>query len=243
MDIPLGLLQWLLASLVVFVGSLIQGAIGFGVALIGAPLLYLIQPALIPGPMLLAGMCLPMMILLRDWRAVHFPDAGWAVAGQLPGALAGIAVLGVVAQDLLGVVFGALVLLGVALSAVGRIGRPRQHHVFMASGLAGLMATTTSIGGPPLALAFQHYNGARLRGTLSAVFVPGGVIIIGTLAAFGRFGVPELVMGLSLLPGVAVGFWLSGRLAAWLDRDWLRPALLGVSAVAAVAAMLSALID
>ncbi|QIT57007.1 sulfite exporter TauE/SafE family protein [Aquisalimonas sp. 2447] len=243
MDIPLSLTEWVLATLVILGGSLIQGAIGFGVALVGAPLLYLIQPALIPGPMLLAGMCLPMMILLRDWRAVHFPDAGWAVVGQVPGALAGIAVLAVIAQDLLGLVFGALVLLGVALSAVGRIGRPRQHHVFMASGLAGLMATTTSIGGPPLALAFQHYHGARLRGTLSAVFVPGGVIIIGTLAAFGRFGVPELLMGLSLLPGVAVGFWLSGRLAAWLDRDWLRPALLGVSAVAAVAAMVTALID
>lgn len=242
MDIPLGLLQWLLASLVVFVGSLIQGAIGFGVALIGAPLLYLIQPALIPGPMLLAGMCLPMMILLRDWRAVHFPDAGWAVVGQLPGALAGIAVLGVVAQDLLGVVFGALVLLGVALSAVGRIGRPRQHHVFMASGLSGLMATTTSIGGPPLALVFQHFTGARLRGTLSAVFVPGGVIIIGALAAIGRFGVVELVMGLSLLPGGAAGFWLSSRCAAWLDRAWLRPAVLTVSAIAALAAMISALV-
>ena len=242
MDIPLSLTEWALATLVILGGSLIQGAIGFGVALVGAPLLYLIQPALIPGPMLLAGMCLPMMILLRDWWAVHFPDAGWAVVGQLPGALAGIAVLGVVAQDLLGVVFGALVLLGVALSAVGRIGRPRQHHVFMASGLSGLMATTTSIGGPPLALVFQHFTGARLRGTLSAVFVPGGVIIIGALAAIGRFGVVELVMGLSLLPGGAAGFWLSSRCAAWLDRAWLRPAVLTVSAIAALAAMISALV-
>ncbi|WP_290648584.1 sulfite exporter TauE/SafE family protein [Aquisalimonas sp.] len=242
MEVPLTLSEWLLAGLVILAGSLIQGAIGFGVALIGAPLLYFIQPALIPGAMIVAGMCLPLLILLRDWRAVYFPDAGWAVVGQLPGSLAGIAILGVVAEDMLGLVFGVLVLLGVGLSVSGGIANPRPHHILLAGGLTGLMATATSIGGPPLALAFQRFSGARLRGTLSAAFVPGGVIILTTLALFGRFGLPDLLMGLSLLPAVGVGFWLSGYVAAWLDRAWLRPALLGVSGTAAIAAIVSALL-
>ena len=242
MDIPLTLPGWLLAMLVVFAGSLIQGAIGFGVALVSAPVLYLIAPALIPGPMIIAGMFLPLLILLRDWRAVHFPDAGWAIVGQIPGTIAGVGLLALVSADMLGLVFGGLVLLAVGLSVAGRVAEPRPPQVFMAGVVAALMATATSIGGPPLALAFQHFSGARLRGTLSAVFVPGGVIVLSGLALSGRFGLSEIVMGLGLLPGVVLGFWLSGRAARWLDRDWLRPALLGVSALAGVAAIVSALI-
>lgn len=241
MEISLTLSEWLLACLVILAGSLIQGSIGFGVALVGAPLLYLIQPALIPGAMIVAGMFLPLLILLRERRAVYFPDATWGVLGQVPGSLAGIAVLAVVAQEMLGLVFGILVLLGVALSLSGGIVNPRPRHIFLAGGVAGLMATTTSIGGPPLALAFQHFSGARLRGTLSAVFVPGAAIILSILALFGRFGLPDLVMGLSLLPAVGVGFWVSGFVTTWLDRAWLRPVLLGISAAAATAAIVSAL--
>lgn len=241
MELPLSLGEWALASAVILAGSLLQGAIGFGLGMVGAPLLYLIQPALIPGAMVVAGMCLPMLILLRDWRAVHFPDAGWAVVGQVPGAALGGLVLGVVVQDMLGLVFGSLVLLAVILSLAGGVTSPRPSHLFGAGGLAGLMATTTSIGGPPLALAFQHFSGARLRGTLSAVFVPGGVIVLTALALAGHFGLAELIMGISLLPAIAVGFLGSGQVARWLDRDWLRPVLLGVSAAAAAGAIISAL--
>ncbi|ANB03135.1 hypothetical protein [Ectothiorhodospira sp. BSL-9] len=71
MDFPLSLPQWLLATLVLIIGAIIQGGIGYGVALLGAPLLYLIHPQLIPAPMLIVGMALPLLILLREWRAVH----------------------------------------------------------------------------------------------------------------------------------------------------------------------------
>lgn len=241
MDVPLTPTELALASAVILAGSLIQGSIGFGLGMIGAPLLYLIQPALIPGPMIVAGMCLPVLILLRDWRAVHFPDASWAVIGQIPGAVVGVLVLGAVTQDMLGLVFGSLVLLAVVLSVVGGAVSPRPPHLFAAGGLAGVMATTTSIGGPPLALAFQHFAGVRLRGTLSAVFVPGGVVILTALGLTGHFGLPELLTGLTLLPAIGAGFWLSGYAARWLDRAWLRPVLLGVSAAAAVGAIISAL--
>lgn len=243
MEFPLSLLQWMLASLVILGGALVQGSIGFGVALLGAPLLYLIEPSLIPGPMIIAGMSLPMLILAREWRAVHFPDAGWTVAGKAVGiALAGL-VLGWIPENALGLVFGLLVLFGVALSAAGRIPSPRRPHMSLAGGLSGFMATTTSIGGPPLAIVFQGYPGARLRGTLSAVFIPGGVLSLLTLALVGRLGLVELALGLSLLPAIIVGFWLSGYTARALDRAWLRPALLAVSALAGFAAILQAILS
>lgn len=241
MELPLSLLQWILASLVILGGALIQGSIGFGVALLGAPLLYLIEPALIPGPVIIVGISLPLLILMREWRSVHPPDVGWAVGGKLVGIPLAAVVLGRVSEQALGMIFGVLVLLGVALSALGRIPHPRRGHKLLAGFLAGFMATTTSIGGPPLALAFQSYAGPRLRGTLSAIFVPGGFLSLAALAWVGRFGTAEILMGISLLPAIGLGFWLSGYTAPALDRAWLRPALLAVSALAGGVAILRAL--
>jgi uncharacterized protein len=105
-----------------------------------------------------------------------------------------------------------------------------------------LPATTTAIGGPPLALAFQTARSARLRGTLSACFVPGGVFSQTALAASGRFGWSEAGLGASLMPAIVIGFMLSGPFGRFLDRGWLRPTLLSVSAAAAVVAIVRAVL-
>lgn len=241
MELPITLSEWLLATGIVFIGALVQGAIGFGVALLGAPLLFLINPVFVPAPVIMIGMTLPAMILARDWRGVDFRDVAWVLPGMAAGsALAGW-VLGILTQRSLGLVFGVLVLLAVGLSAAGRLPRPNRPGLAAAGGVTGFMATTTSIGGPPLALAFQHVHGQRLRGTLSACFLPGGVFSLMGIGWAGQLGHAEWLTGLSLLPAITLGFLLSGRLAGLLDRGWLRPALLAISAVAGALAILRAL--
>ncbi|MCK8516023.1 sulfite exporter TauE/SafE family protein [Methylonatrum kenyense] len=234
-------LDWLLASMVLLVCAVIQGAIGFGVGLLGAPLLYLINPALVPAPVIIVGMVLPALIVLRDWRHVHGSDVAWALPGTLFGTLLGGLVIGVLSTDGLALLFGGLVLLAVAISLVGLTPRPTPGVILTGGGLSGFMATTTAIGGPPLALIFQHLRGPRLRGTLSAIFFPGGVLALASLYWAGRFGAGELMMGIALLPAIGLGFILSGRFAGWLDRRWLRPAILSLSTAAALIAITRAL--
>lgn len=243
MEFPLTLTEWLIASAVVCAGALVQGSIGYGVALVGAPLLFLINPQLVPAPMIVIGMSLPLMILLRDWRAVQTRDVAWGLPGSAIGILAAAILLGSIPDETLGVVFGSLVLLGVALSLLGNMPDPRPQHVLGAAGLSGFMATTTSIGGPPLALIYQNVRGPRLRGTLSAIFVPAGVLSLGALAWVGRFGVAELIMGLALFPGMLLGFAVSNRTARFLDHAWLRFAVLAISALAGGSALSNALLN
>lgn len=233
--------EWVLATLVLIVGTVVQGSIGFGVALLGAPVLYWIDPVLVPGPMLVVGMVTPLMILIRERRDLDVAGIRWAIPGQLSGAgLAGV-VLARVDESHLSLIFGTLVLLAVGLSLVAGAPRPTGRRLLAGGTLSGFMATATSIGGPPLALAYQGVSGARLRASLSAVFVVGAFGSLGALAWIGRFGATELFLGLSLLPGIAIGFWLSGYTARALDRRWLRGAVLGVSAVAGLAAVVQAL--
>jgi uncharacterized membrane protein YfcA len=239
---PLTLSEWLIACAVLVLGAIVQGSVGFGIALLGAPVLFLLNPLLVPAPMLMVGLSLPALILLRDRHGLDPDGLRWALPGQLAGtALAG-AVVASLPEDGLALTFGVLVLLAVAISAFARAPTPTRGHLLTAGSLSGFMATATSIGGPPLALVYQGVAGPRLRATLSSIFVPGGLASLTALYFAGRFGWAEFVAGLALLPAVAVGFWLSGFTARALDRAWLREAVLAVSGAAGAAAIIQGLL-
>lgn len=155
--------------------------------------------------------------------------------------MAAALVLRVLAGEMLGLLFGALVLLGVLLSIGLPPPDPGRRLLFAAGGLSGFMGTSTSIGGPPLALVFQRRHGAHLRGTLAACFLPGSVLALVALYWAGHLGITELVLGLSLFPAVGAGFWASRWTGDLLEGGGLRAAILAVSALAVVAAIVRAL--
>jgi len=241
MPFPLTLLQWLAAALVIMAGTVVQGSIGFGVALLGAPLLYLVDPMLVPAPMIVVGMTVPLLVFLRERRHVDPHEVLRVLPGVAVGIVAAALVLRWVTSATLELLFGVLVLLAVGLSLGIRPPRPGWRTLFVAGGLAGFMSATTSIGGPPLALVFQERRGSHLRGTLSACFIPVGVLSLVALYWAGRLGPTQVTAGISLIPAVLVGFIISARTARALDRGWLRGAVLGVSAVAAVMAIVRGL--
>src|SRR5215469_13438012 len=111
----------LAAALCVALGGFVQIGIGLGLGLIAAPVVTLLDPALMPGSMLVAGATLPMLILAReawhtDWRGVS-----WALGGRVAGTLGGIWVLAEVSLRALGVVVGSMVLTVVVLSVVNAV--------------------------------------------------------------------------------------------------------------------------
>jgi len=242
MDLFLTFPQWFAASAVILTGTVVQGSIGFGVALLSAPLLYLVDPRLVPVPMIVVGMTVPTLLLLREHRHVDPRE----VLRVLPGIGAGVVAAGVVlawiSTATLELLFGVLVLLAVALS----VGVPPPRHpgrvaLFLAGAVAGFMSTTTSIGGPPLALVFQRRSGGHLRGTLSACFVPIGALSLVALWFAGHLQTPQVVAGASLVPAVIAGIGASRYTARALDRGWLRTAVLCVSTVAGVVAVVRGL--
>ena len=226
----------------VAVGSLLQGAVGFGLSLIAAPLVTLIDPALVPGPLLFAALVLPILTARRDRSWVDLRGVRWALVGRVPGSVLGAAVLARLSPRLMSLAVGLVVLAGVAMTASGVRLRPRGRTLLVAGVLSGFMGTTAAIGGPPIALVYQHAEGPRLRGTLAGYFVVAAMISIAVLAAAGRFGRHDLLAGLALLPGVVLGYAASHRVARWVDRGFTRHAVLLVSTLAALALVLRALL-
>jgi uncharacterized membrane protein YfcA len=228
------------ALVLAVVGATLQGSIGFGLSVVAAPVLLLLNPVFVPGPMLLAAMFLVVLIALRDRRDVIARDVAVAGAGRVIGTLPAVYAISSLPKNVYELLFAGLVLLGVVISMLGWHARPRPRHVFCAAILSGFIGTVSSVGGPPMALIYQHESGPRVRGTLSVMFTIGTIISITGLWWVGRFGAVELVLGVSLMPAVLLGFVLSRYTARRLDRAHTRPAVLAISALSALVIVLRA---
>jgi hypothetical protein len=200
--------------------------------MLGSPLLLLIDSRFVPGPILASTMVFTGLLTLRERRAIDFGGVRWAMAGRFVGTFPAVAVLALVPAEQLSLVFGTVVLLAVVISVSGLHVEPRPATLLVGGALSGLMGTIAAVGGPPIALLYQHASGARVRGTLSSVFLVGTVLSLAALVLVGRFGRDELLLSLALLPGAAIGFLVSRRIASRLDRGYTRRAVLAVASVA-----------
>ena len=228
---PLAPIKLLAACAAVTIGSALQGSVGLGLGLVAAPILALIDPMSVPGPILFCGLALTLLMSYRERQAMDVSGLKWGVVGRFLGTLVAVVVLANAPKREMTLAFGALVLFAVALSASGLHVRPTTWALLSAGALSGFMGTTSNTGGPPIALLYQKAPGARLRSTISGFFVLGTIMSLLALVAVGRFGRYEFWSALALLPGVLIGFVLSARTLPILDRGYTRAAVLTISAV------------
>ncbi len=223
------------ALLIITCSSTIQGSVGFGANLIAAPLLALIDTAFVPGPIFIASTSLIISSALRERHFVDWHFVRWGTAGRLPGVILGSLVLGAVSDSSLRLIVAITIMVAVVLSS-GAIKIPESKYSFaMAGVISGFGSTTASIGGPPAALSLQHRQGPAVRSTLSAFFVIGSTLTLPAIAVAGRLGTGELLTGIALMPGSFLGFAISGPLRKYVDAGRVRPLVLTISILSAVA--------
>ena len=238
MAFNLNLTEWLVATLITTAGATLQGAVGFGLGLLSVPLLILIEPDFIPGPLILAAFFLNILVSLRERQSVDFLSIKWVIGGRLLGTVIAAAVLTVLPESTLSLLFGGLIILAVLFSISGLHISQKTGNLLGIGAVSGFMATTTAIGGPPLALLYQREKGPRLRGNLAGIFFVGTIMAIISLIVIGKFGLKELFLALSLFPGIVIGFLLSGKPARFLDMGRIRSAVLIISTLSALAVIL-----
>jgi len=239
-SLPMSPAEITLAALILTAACAVQGAVGFGAALLAAPLLILIEPSLVPGPMLVVGFTLNLLMLWREKQGASMHDVAWATTGRIPGNILGAVTLLAISTQSLEAVFGVLTLAAVALSAWGYHFRPTAPSLVGAGVLSGFMGTTISVGGPAMALVYQREKGPVLRGTLARILIIGSVLSLAIVALIGKFGRAEGIAALLLLPGVFIGFGLSSLLVGHLDKGHTKTAVLTLSTIAGVAILVKA---
>src|SRR5215831_13550194 len=218
----------LVSGIAVVLGALVQSGVGLGLGVVAAPVVTLLDPALMPGSMLLAGAILPVLILAREARHTDWPGVSWALAGRVVGTAAGIWLLTAVPVQALAVL---------AVIAAGSLGLelPRNHWTLLGAGVvSGTTGTATSIGGPPVALLYQRDHGARVRATLSLFLFVGNSLAIAALAVTGHMTARDVEAGLIFLACAGVGLAAAARFRRFIDAGRIRAALLVTASVSAI---------
>ena len=234
MELPVSLSVLCIAYGVVFFGTILQGAMGFGLGTLAVPVLLLIDPIFIPGPLLCLAFILTILLYLREKRDVKTQDLKWGVTGRVFGTIFGAGLLVYIPQTYFTLLIGVLVLVALGFTYAGFRLPITRGNLIRVGALSGFMSTTASIGGPPMAMLYYEQAGPRLRGTLSGIFIFGTLMSLTALALVGRLGLVELTLALYLSPALISGFLVSRFSARILDRGYIRPAILALSGTAAV---------
>lgn len=196
-------------ALTTLVAAFIQGSTGIGFALILAPVLALLAPDLLPVCLLALMVPLNIYVAWRERGALDRRGAAWITAGRFLGMFGGLWLLEVVTTSRLHLLVGVVIVLAAVLTLLMPVFEPGPR-AFVGVGVAtGISETATGVGGPPLALVYQHQPPATLRSTLALCFLLGQLMSLAALALWGRATAAQLMVALMLVPALVVGALLS----------------------------------
>ncbi len=237
-----GLNPWLAVAcmVAVFVGAVVQSSIGIGLGLIASPILGLVDPAFVPVALLVAILPMTVTMAIRERESIDRTGLGWAIVGRVPGTILGAWIVARANHTTLAIVIAVVVLLAVIGSASGMHFAPTKGNLAISGAASGFGGTAVGIGGPPMALTYQHSDPATMRATLALFFVVGIFISFTTLTIAGAVGGRELKLGLLLVPATMLGVWVSRYTTHILPPQRVRPLVLTVCAVSTTVLLLEA---
>lgn len=225
---------YLICFAAVLLGTSVQGTVGFGFALVSAPIVSAVFPDFVPGGIITLGLLLSSTIMIRDRIGLRLHDVPWAAMGLVPGSILGAWIVTVIPRQYLVVAVALGVILAVALSVTRLNLHPNRHTLVLAGLASGTFGTATSIGGPPLVIVYQHEEGPALRSTLATLFLLTGLLAVTTLSIAGEFGATQVRQAVFLTPAVLVGAAISAVSSKRVDGRWLRPVVLSFAVVSSL---------
>lgn len=168
---------------VVFFATFIRSAFGFGEALFAVPLLALRLPLSISAPLaVLISITIAAVIVLQDWREIHFRSTAWLVFATLFGIPLGVSLLTSSHQRGVRIVLAVLIMAFAAYSLIGakppELKSDKKAWLLGCGLLAGILGGAYGMNGPPLAIygAMRRWSPQHFRATLQGYFLPASVL-------------------------------------------------------------------
>lgn len=242
----MGGLPWELVVLVgamAAVGGFVQSVVGLGIGLISAPLVALLEPSLVPVLPLWLALVISGAMLVGEHAHVEWRSVAWALPGRVPGTLLGAWLVVHASDRAIGIAVGVMVLVAVAVTG-RRLHIPVNGPTLLTAGfVAGTAGTTTSIGGPPIALLLQRRPPEVVRSTLAVFFFLGILLSLAGLLAEGELSRDAGLLALVMAPGVLAGLAVGRRVRVRVPRERFRHGVLLVCAVSAGALLFRSLLS
>ncbi|NND73558.1 MAG: sulfite exporter TauE/SafE family protein [Ilumatobacter sp.] len=212
--------------LIVYVGAAVQASLGIGLGMISSAVLALVDTDFIPVAIVLSVIPLSGSVAFADRAHIDRRGLGWTLGGRIPGVVLGAIVAASLSDRLLSLLVAGTVLVSVAASITTSRFEPRDGALVAAGLTSGFMGTATGVGGPPIALVYQHSDPATMRSTISAFFALGAVMSMLALTVAGEVGRRQLELSLMLLPSIVIGVVTARLVRHRLRAAVVRPAVL-----------------
>ncbi len=219
----------------------VQGLVGLGLALVTAPVVTLLEPQLMPEFMLWLGMMMPLVTLMREHHDIDWRGLGWSLPLRVVGTYFGVLLVATFPPAGLGVAVGVMVLASVLLT-VRHVEIPVNIRTLSAAGfISGVTGTATSIGGPPMAILYQHRPPHQIRSTLGVFFVIGAALSLVGLGLAGEVEAATFYLAVAMVPALVVGFAISRVLNRRVPHHQIRAGVLIVSGLSAAVVLVRSL--
>lgn len=229
-------------AVIVAVGCFVQGTVGLGLGLLGAPLIALIEPSLVPTLLLLLAIPVAAGVLWVERHHISWRVIAWALPARIPGIFLGVWLATAFDERVLGVVVGLMVLIAVGLSFHTVVVRQTPLTLVGAGFAAGTAGTAAAIGGPPIAIVMAHRPPREVRGTLSLFFVVGSVMSVALFWQQDALPRASVVLAVAYLPLVALAMGASHRAHQRVPREAFRRIVLVLCAASATVLLVKSLL-
>jgi uncharacterized membrane protein YfcA len=231
-----------LAALAAFAGAAVQSASGLGFALVLSPALFAVmEPEEAVTAVLLLGAALCLLVLVESHRVATHGLLRLLVPA-VPGLAAGVVVLAALSKESLQVGVGLAVVAAAAWQLRHRA--PVRIPAAVAGFLSGVLTTSISVNGPPLALWLESERvpPASFRATLAAAFLL--LDIAGVALIVAREGADTVDLGRlgPLLACVLAGYALGAVGFRRLDAERFSAVVLGVVICTGLASVVAGLV-
>ncbi|GLS91252.1 UPF0721 transmembrane protein [Psychromonas marina] len=231
--------ELIIAMLLIFTGAFIQSATGFGLAVVASPLLILLSPEYIPGPIIIVGLFLALINSFKYRATISIGGLKHAIIGRIPGSVAGGALLYYIDVAQLSLLLGIVVLMAVLISLLPIKLHPTPNRLFFAGFLSGFLGTSSGIGGPPMALLLQHQQANFIRANLAAFFVVSCTMSLLIQIPIGYMSLQHLYLSLPLLPAGYLGYRVAMLFVDRLSQQIVRRTSLLLCLIAGIGAIYS----
>ncbi len=230
--------DYLLALVFLAVGGGVQATLGIGAGLVAGPALTVIEPELLPGPMLAMAMVVNVRNAAADRQSTHVLAWKRALLGAPLGLGLGAVVLSFTNVKTLSLLVSFFVLGAVALQLSGLKPPSGTISDYIAGTATAFSSTVAALPGPMFVVFHGHRPPGTVRGTLASFMLLVTPAILLFLAIDGRFGFRQFALAVALAPGMFLGLLLGKALRPRISIDRFRVIILSVASLSAVAVII-----
>jgi hypothetical protein len=237
---------WILALYAVFFAAFIRGLTGFGFALILAPLLLLfLSPISVVIVNLFLGLLSNILVIFRSLKQVNLRVIFPLVASSLVGIPIGIWIISTTDPSTIKIIMGAVIVSFTIPIAIGfHLSFSSERLACSFAGfLSGILASSTSLAGPPVVLFMHGQNWPKemIHSSLAVYFTFVSICSLLALSMSAKIDVETIVTAASLTPGMVVGVSLGMIIFHKTGHRFFRSLSIAVVICAGILAIVSGL--